>query len=130
MPWVETFLKELLTDAAIKMWISSGTSVISLQKLITLFNLPIAFYTSADEVEHKKPAPDVFEKTFEKMWAAQDDLRIVIWDWVSDIIGGKAAHAHTIFVSENADKWIAAGADMSVRSFDDLVLESIYKLLD
>ncbi|MBP6911548.1 hypothetical protein KBC03_08355 [Patescibacteria group bacterium] len=67
MPGVEEFLQEAKKDSSIILGISSGASLWALNQLIEFFQLDIPYYTSADEVEHKKPAPDVFLKTFEKM---------------------------------------------------------------
>ena len=99
-----------------------------MQILIDFYELWINYYTSADEVENKKPAPDVFNKTFEKMWALIESKRIVIGDWISDVIWWKAAWAQTIYVGTSAENAKNNWATLCIPSFTDLTLDTIYSL--
>lgn len=128
LPGVKQFIEEAKKTPGVVLWISSWTSVAALQELLPFFGLDIHFYTSADEVINKKPAPDVFDKTFDKMGAKDSDKKVVIGDWLSDIIGGKAAGAKTIFVNENPAKGSSAGAQLAVKSFEEFSMKEVYWL--
>ena len=128
LPWVKNLLDELHNNN-IPIWIASWTSIYALDILIEYFDLGITYYTSADEVEHKKPAPDVFNKTFEKMWIWHTIQKIVIWDGISDVIWGKAAGAKTIYVSpNNKEKAKEIWAVLCISSLEELSLDIIHHL--
>lgn len=129
LPWVVEFIEETRKYDDIVMGISSWTSVKTLEELIPWFKLSIEYYTSADEVEHRKPAPDVFLRTFEKMWAGEWTQKIVIGDGKSDMLWGKAAGAKTIFINQHPEKGVEVGADLAVHSFEELSIEKVKDLL-
>ena len=54
--------------------------------------------TSANEVEYKKPAPDVFLSSFARLEElyGKPIQKWVVWDGKTDVIGGKASWANTV----------------------------------
>ncbi len=105
MPWVlETLSK--LKNTWVKMWISSGACRAFIDDFIEYFHLDmIEASTSADEVIHKKPAPDVFLSTFQKLEQlyGKPEKKWVIGDGKTDVIGGNAAWAQTILCYNTFD---------------------------
>ncbi len=105
MPWVF----DVLTSFAwrwIKMGISSGACREFIDEFIVYFHLDmIEASKSANEVEHKKPAPDVFLSSFWKLEElhGKPDVKWVVWDGRTDIIGWRAAWAKTILCYNEYD---------------------------
>lgn len=98
MVWVLETLR-FFASRGVKMGISTGACREFIDEFIAYFHLDmIEASTSANEVEHKKPAPDVFLSSFEKLEKihGKPDAKWVVWDWKTDIIGWKAAWASTI----------------------------------
>lgn len=95
-------VKETLLSLAgrwIKMGISSGSCREIIDLFIEHFQLNmIEVSTSANEVINKKPAPDVFISSFEKLEKIHGNPmeKWVVGDGKTDIIGGNAAGAKTI----------------------------------
>lgn len=103
MPFAKETL-EILSKKWYKIWISSGACRKFIDNFIQYFSLwMIEASTSADEVERKKPNPDVFDKSFEilktKYWIPK--TKYVVWDWKSDIIGWHASWAITILFNNS-----------------------------
>lgn len=89
-----------LHDKGYKLWLSSWSSRELIDEIIQYFGLEkiIVASTSANEVERKKPYPDVFLSSFsqieKKYWAP--DEKYVIWDWWSDMEWWHKSWAKTI----------------------------------
>lgn len=107
MDWTELLLNNLYNDW-FKIWISSWACREFIDKFIEYFNFSwiIEASTSANEVENKKPHPDVFNESFKqlerKYW--KNILKIVVWDWWSDVLWGNKAWAKTIWINDNSPK--------------------------
>ena len=119
MPWViETFRE--LNNRWIKMGIASGACREFIDLFIEYFGLDmIESSTSANEVEHKKPAPDVFLASFstlEKLYG-KPTKKWVIGDGKTDIVGGKAAWAKTILCYHDYD----ISYDFQIEQFPEIV---------
>lgn len=98
MPSVKETL-ENLAEKWVKIGISSGSCREIIDLFIKYFNLNmIEASTSANEVVNKKPAPDVFLSSFEKLEKihGKPTEKWVVGDGKTDIIGGSAAGAKTI----------------------------------
>lgn len=98
MSWVIDTLRVFRTQW-IKMSISSGACREFIDAFLTYFSLDmIEVSTSANEVTHKKPAPDVFLSSFSKLEKlyGKPNQKWVVWDGKTDIIGGKASWATTV----------------------------------
>lgn len=103
MPFAKETL-EKLSKKWYKIWISSGACREFIDDFIKYFVLwMIEASTSADEVENKKPAPDVFLKSFmvleNKYW--KPIKKYVVWDWRSDIIGWHKAWAISVLFNNS-----------------------------
>lgn len=83
-----------------KIWISSWACREFIDKFIKYFNLEkiVTASTSANEVENKKPHPDVFLSSFDKLekqyWIPE--IKYVIWDGRSDMEWWYKSWAKTI----------------------------------
>jgi beta-phosphoglucomutase-like phosphatase (HAD superfamily) len=98
MPWVIETLN-IFQTRWIKMGISSGACRTFIDAFIAYFSLDmIESSTSANEVEHKKPAPDVFLSSFAKLenLYGKPTQKWVVWDGKTDVIGGRASWAQTV----------------------------------
>lgn len=119
MPWVLETLWEL-QKKGIKMGISSGACREFIDEFIVYFHLDmIETSTSANEVIHKKPAPDVFVASFailENLYG-KPSQKWVIWDGKTDIIGGAAALALTILCYHDYD----IAYDSRIDSFSEIL---------
>jgi beta-phosphoglucomutase-like phosphatase (HAD superfamily) len=105
IPWVTETLG-LLRDRGYMMAIASGACREFIDKFIEKFWLSmIEASTSADEVTHKKPAPDVFLSSFLKLEEkyGKPTEKWVIGDGKTDVIGWRAAWAHTILCYHSYD---------------------------
>lgn len=86
-----------------KIWISSWACREFIDEFIKYFNLEkiVISSTSSNEVENKKPNPDVFLESFKKIehtfWPA--DLKYVIWDWWSDVEWWYRSWAKTVWLN-------------------------------
>lgn len=119
MTWVLETLW-YLQKRGIKMGISSGACREFIDEFIRYFYLDmIEASTSANEVVHKKPAPDVFLTSFdilEKLYG-KPSQKWVIWDGKTDIIGWVAAWARTILCYHNYD----IGYDYQIDDFSEIL---------
>ncbi len=113
-----------LKNKEIKMWISSGACRVFIDDFIEHFHLDmIDASTSSDEVQNKKPAPDVFLSSFaklEKIYGKPTE-KWVVGDGKTDIIGGKASGAKTILCYQDYD----IAYDSRIDNFSD-ILDIIY----
>lgn len=102
MPYASETLK-YLSDIWYKIGISSWACREFIDKFIMHFGLAdiIAASTSANEVEKKKPQPDVFLHCFSKIekkhWVAE--TKYVAWDWWADMEWWHKAGATTIRIN-------------------------------
>ena len=99
IPYTQEIL-EYLHEKGYKIWVSSWSSKELIDELIKYFKLEkiITARTSANEVKRKKPYPDVFLASFDKLkklYGAPDET-YVIWDWRSDMQWWYKAWAKTI----------------------------------
>ena len=126
MKGVDELLKKLNKDWY-KIWISSWACREFIDKFINYFNYwkIVEASTSANEVINKKPAPDVFLKSFEvleeKYWKA--DIKWVVGDWWSDIIWGKWCNAKTIWINKNKPK------DKNLLDFQIEAIDEVYDII-
>ncbi len=99
MPYTAEILTYLY-DKWYKIWISSWSSKELIEQIIQYFNIGniITASTSANEVERKKPHPDVFLASFEKLEKlyGNPEITYVIWDGRSDMEWWYKAWAKTI----------------------------------
>lgn len=98
MPWVLETLNTLHSKA--KIWVSTWGCRSFIDAFLDYFNLMdiIEVSTSADEVLRKKPAPDVFIRSFDKLEKKHGKAvdKYVVWDAESDILWWKGAWAKTV----------------------------------
>lgn len=99
MPYANEIL-EYLHNKNYKIWLSSWACREFINQFIKFFgfeNIIIAS-TSANEVENKKPHPDVFLASFRQIenihWAAE--ITYVVWDWRSDMEWGYKSWSQTV----------------------------------
>ncbi|EKE30042.1 MAG: HAD-superfamily hydrolase, subfamily IA, variant 3 [uncultured bacterium (gcode 4)] len=96
---------ELLLENGYRIWISSWACREFIDKFIVHFGLEniIMASTSANEVMNKKPNPDVFLSSFDKLekifWISE--LRYVVWDGWSDVEWWHRSWAKTIWLNYN-----------------------------
>lgn len=102
---------EILTylhNKGYKIGLSSGACREFIDKFIIYFKLEdiIVASTSANEVEKKKPNPDVFLASFDKIEKiyGKPDNTYVVWDGWSDIEWGHKAWAKTIWLNYGKKK--------------------------
>jgi len=92
-----------LHDKWYKLWISSWCARPLLDQIIAYFHLDklVTANTSADEVKHKKPHPDVFLSSFSKLEKVYGtpDVKYVIGDGRSDTQGWHKSWATTIWLN-------------------------------
>ncbi|MCX6824950.1 MAG: HAD family phosphatase [candidate division SR1 bacterium] len=92
-----------LYNKGYKIGISSGSGKERIKELVKYFHLEemILASTSSNEVEHKKPYPDVFLATFEKIEKiyGTPDTTYVIGDGWADVEGGHKAGAKTVWLN-------------------------------
>lgn len=94
-----------LNQIGYRIWISSWACREFIDEFIKYFELEkiIIASTSANEVENKKPNPDVFSKSFQKIetifWVSDD--KYVIGDWWSDMEWWYKAWAKTIWLNQS-----------------------------
>lgn len=114
-----------LHNKGYKIWLSSWSSRELIDKIIQYFGLEkiIVASTSANEVERKKPYPDVFLSSFSKLeklyWTP--DAMYVIGDWWSDMEWWHKSWAKTIWLNilkKEKVNDIYCGAEIS--SLDEL----------
>jgi beta-phosphoglucomutase-like phosphatase (HAD superfamily) len=101
--WVQETLDFFKMNGC-KMGISSWACREFIDEFIEHFSLNmIEASTSANEVVNKKPAPDVFLSSFEKLEKVygKPSEKWVVWDGKTDIIGWKAAWAKTVLCYNN-----------------------------
>lgn len=99
MPYAFEILK-YLHNKNYKIWLASWACRTFINQFILYFwfeNIIIAS-TSANEVENKKPHPDVFLNTFKQLedryW--KSEISYVIWDWRSDMEWWYRAWSETV----------------------------------
>lgn len=105
MDGVKEVLKTFF-DQGMKMGISSWACREFIDEFLIYFDLDmIDATTSANEVVHKKPAPDVFLASFEKLEKihGKPTEKWVIGDGKTDIIGGNASGAKSILCYHDYD---------------------------
>lgn len=124
MPYAFEIL-ELLHQNGYKIGISSGACREFIDQFIVYFNLKeiVIASTSSNEVEKKKPNPDVFLTSFKKIedlfWIP--DNKLVIWDWWSDIEWWHKSWAKTIWLNySKKDKINEFYCDFEIESLKDL----------
>ncbi|MFA6256665.1 MAG: HAD family phosphatase [Candidatus Absconditabacterales bacterium] len=114
-----------LHNQGYKLGLSSGSSRELIDEIIQYFGLEkiVIASTSANEVERKKPYPDVFLSSFskiEKQYGAPDD-KYVIGDGWSDMEGGHKAGAKTIWLNYlKKEKLNDIYCDIEIESLKDL----------
>lgn len=99
MPYATEIL-EYLNNKNYKIWLASWACREFIDQFIKHFKLEkiIIASTSANEVEKKKPHPDVFLGSFNKIENiyGTPEIKYVIWDWWSDMEWWYRAWAQTI----------------------------------
>lgn len=94
---------QYLNNKNYKIWLSSWACRLFIDQFIKYFNLEkiIIASTSANEVEKKKPHPDVFLNSFNQIknihWIPK--IKYVIWDWWSDMEWWHKSWAKTIWLN-------------------------------
>lgn len=125
MPFVADTI-EILRNREYTMGISSWACRQFIDEFVERFNFTgiLSASTSANEVQNKKPHPDVFHSTFVKLEASNSvaSKKYVVGDGWSDVQGGKAAWATTIWFNQlwkpKKDPTIC---DFEIQSFDELL---------
>ncbi len=105
--------------------IGIGTSIISkiTQRFLKHYGLHeyIDAFTGADEVERGKPAPDIFQRTAEKLDVRPSET-IIVGDAEYDIIGGSKMNAITVlFTPDKSNKNFKITPDYKIKSLRDLI---------
>ncbi len=60
--------------------------------------------TSADEINIRKPQPELFQYAFDKSDATKENAVMIGDDWIADIIGAKDFGLHSIFLDTLDDR--------------------------
>ena len=119
MPWVKDTL-QIFQNQWIRMGISSGACREFIDAFLIYFSLDmIEASTSANEVIHKKPAPDVFLSSFARLEElyGKPTQKWVVWDGKTDIIGGKASWAKTVLCFQEYPEIFP---DFQIKEFSEL----------
>ena len=116
---------QYLYDKWYKIWISSWSARDLLDQLIIYFGLDkiIVASTSANEVKNKKPYPDVFISSFNKIEEiyGKPDEKYVVWDGRSDMEWWHKAGAKTIWLNyANKEKLNDIYCDREIVSLQQL----------
>lgn len=129
MPGVENFLKELHRSQVHKGLSTSSPREI-MHKVIGSFDLYnyLPVLSSADDVVHGKPAPDIFLRTAELLGVNPENC-VVFEDAAHGIAGAKAAGMKSIGYSQNGNNTQdISGADKIIDCYTNLTLEDLHEL--
>ena len=78
-----------------------------------------ATITSADELNIRKPHPEIYAHALQKAGAAAGESVMIGDDWVADVEGGKAFGLKVVFFDVFDDKYTAEGVDV-IRHLSEL----------
>lgn len=129
MPGVEEFLQEL-RNAQIHKGLSTSSPRDIMHKVIGSFELHshLPVLSSADDVKHGKPAPDIFLRTAELLGVAPENC-VVFEDAAHGITGAKAAGMKCVGYSQNgANRQDISGADKIIDCYTNLTLKELHEL--
>ena len=124
MPYATEIL-QYLHNKNYKIWLASWACREFINQFIKYFNLEniIIASTSANEVEKKKPHPDVFLNSFSQIESMHwnPEVKYVIWDWRSDIEWWYRSWAQTIRLNYcNKTKLNDIYCNFEIQSLKDL----------
>ncbi len=127
IPWAKEAIIDLF-NSWYKLWISSWACREFIDAFVKNKKLDkyITYSTSADEVENKKPHPDVFNETFKKLknkfWTPH--FKFVLWDGLSDAEWWSRSGAKTIRIpSQGTDYTLHADR---ITKYVDLKIDSLF----
>lgn len=129
MPGVEDFLKEL-HSAQIHKGLSTSSPRPIMHKIIGTFDLHhhLPVLSSADDVVHGKPAPDIFLRTAELLGVDPKDC-VVFEDAAHGVTGAKAAGMKCIGYSQNGgNRQDISEADKIIDCYTRLTLDDLHEL--
>ncbi|OXS38309.1 hypothetical protein AYP72_10200 [Ligilactobacillus agilis] len=110
IPGTVNFIKEL-AQANFKLAIASSSPLIDIEEVLTEFKIKDLFAAviSGAELEHPKPAPDIFLLAMDKLKVAPKDC-LVVEDSVNGVKAGLAAGAKMLVFNDpryNPDRKLA-----------------------
>lgn len=129
MPGVEHFLNEL-HGAQIHKGLSTSSPHDIMHKVIDSFDLHayLPVLSSADDVKHGKPAPDIFLRTAELLGVDPEDC-VVFEDAAHGVVGAKAAGMKCVGYSQNgANRQDISGADKIIDCYTKLTIDELHEL--
>jgi len=124
MPFAHETL-QYLVQKWYKIGISSWACREFIDAFIVYFHLQeiILVSTSANEVKNKKPHPDVYQASFDKLVGLDrvPDTTYVIGDWWSDVVGWHHAGAKTVWLNA----WHKPKPDVSICDYEIETLKDL-----
>lgn len=112
LPGAKVFIQKC-KRLGLKLALASSADPVKIQINLSEIGIrPDTFHTivSGLDIEHKKPAPDIFLKAAEQLGAAPDRC-LVVEDAVSGVEAGKAAGSRVLALTTSFSKKELAGAD-------------------
>ena len=116
LPGVRSFIMEC-KNRGLKIAVATSADRIKLEINLREINLPVSTFdatVNGEEIEHKKPAPDIFLKAAERIGVKPTDC-LVVEDAVSGVQAAKAAGAKVLALTTTFNEtelseanWIAA----------------------
>lgn len=123
-------LLDELKEAGIKIGLGSNGSKRTIEKSLSILEIKDYFSSivAFDDVLHPKPAPDMFLKNAENMYAEPQEC-IVIEDSAEGIEAAKIAGMTAVAVSTTEPEERLKEADLVVMTINDLIVEKLKKLV-
>lgn len=127
-PGFDEFTK-ILKDSQIKIALATSNTWEQTDKILDTLGLQDIFdaTTTGDEVSYKKPDPDIFLLTADKLGVERSDC-LVIEDSLSGIEAAKRAGMKVIAISSEEDSDIFSKADLVVEGFSEITPQAIDQL--
>ena len=110
-----------LNEAGIKMIIASSTPAYLVESCLRRFKLHEFFMSivSGDDVEHGKPAPDIFLKALSRLALPKNEV-VVIEDSLPGLLGARAAEITAVWFRNDHHPDAGVHADMEIGSLKEL----------
>jgi putative hydrolase of the HAD superfamily len=77
--------------------------------------------TSADEIDIRKPQPEVYDYALKKAGAKIEESMMIGDDWIADVEGGKSFGLEVVFLDVFNDNFEAEGVKV-IKKLKDLML--------
>jgi putative hydrolase of the HAD superfamily len=116
-------LLEYLSDKGYKMHILSNGFKEVTQRKCEISGIKNYFQTitSADEIDIRKPQPEVYDYALKKAGAKIEESMMIGDDWIADVEGGKSFGLEVVFLDVFNDNFEAEGVKV-IKKLKDLML--------